>query len=83
MLLRGADPFSAQVNDLRLGLEIAVIHRVAQRLTHMLMWRDPLSERVHLGKAAFLRLGLVAVLQEGGRRAGQWFGVGPRRAQDA
>jgi hydroxysqualene synthase len=83
VLLRGADPFSAQINDLRLGLEVAVIHRVAERLTHMLMRRDPLSERVHLGTAGFLGLGLIAVLRECGRRTRQWFGVGPRRAQDA
>jgi hydroxysqualene synthase len=83
VLLRGADSFSVQVHDLRLGLEIAVIYRLAERLTHMLERRDPLSERVHLGKAGFLGLGLVAVGQECGRRAGLLIGVGARRAQDA
>ena len=83
VLLRGADPFSAQINDLRLGLEVAVIHRVAERLTQMLMRRDPLSERVHLGKAGFLGFGLLGMLKASGRRTGQAFGVGPRRAQDA
>jgi phytoene/squalene synthetase len=83
VLLRGADAFSVQVNDLRLGLEIAVIHRLAERLTHMLMRRDPLSERVHLGKVGFVGIGLLAVVQECGRRAGHLLGGGPRRAQDA
>jgi squalene synthase HpnC len=83
VLLRGADSFSVQVHDLRLGLEIAVIHRLAERLTHILMRRDPLSERVHLGKAGFAAIGLLATLRECGRRAGHLLGAGPRRAQDA
>jgi squalene synthase HpnC len=83
VLLGGADSFSVQVSDLRLGLEIAVIHRLAERLTQMLLRRDPLSERVHLGKAGFAGIGLLAVLQECGRRAGLLCGFGPRRPQDA
>src|SRR5262245_19057703 len=43
-LLCEADDFSTQVNDLRLGLEIAVICRIAHILMHTLMRRDPLSE---------------------------------------
>jgi squalene synthase HpnC len=83
VLLREADAFSALVNDMRLGLEIGVIHRVAQTLTRMLMRRDPLSERVHLGAPGFAALGLLAVAQGLGRRAGRLLGVGPRRPQDA
>ena len=37
----------------RLSLEISVIHTLAERIVQMLMLRDPLSEGVHLGKAAF------------------------------
>jgi squalene synthase HpnC len=82
-LLRQADDFSLQVTDLRFALEIAVIHRVAQRLTQVLKRRDPLSERVHLSKAQFAAVGLVGVLEGLGRRAGRWIGVRRQRPQDA
>ena len=39
--------------DLRLSLEIAAIHRLAVVLARGLTTRDPLSETVHHGKAAF------------------------------
>ena len=42
-----------QVKDLRLSLEVAAIERLARKLLHMLMRRDPLSEPVHLSKPAF------------------------------
>lgn len=41
------------IDDLRLSLEIAAIHRLAVVLTRGLLTRDPLSETVHHGKAAF------------------------------
>lgn len=61
-----------QVRDLRLGLETAVIARLAQKLVAMLMRRDPLHERVHLTKSGFLAcmlLGAAGGLIERGRRA--------------
>ena len=60
-LLAASDAFADQVRDTRLGLEIAVINRLAHRLTRLLMIRDPLSERVHLGapSVAALTLGTV------------------------
>jgi hydroxysqualene synthase len=61
-----------QVRDLRLGLETAVIARLAQKLIGLLLQRDPLSERVHLTKPGFLAcmlLGTGAGLFERGRRA--------------
>ena len=82
-LLRGAETFSTQVNDLRFGLEIAVIYRVARTLTQRLMQRDPLSERVHLNKAEFAGVGMLGVLEGLGRRAGRWMGAGRHSAQDA
>jgi squalene synthase HpnC len=82
-LLRQAEPFSALIHDRRLSLEVAVIHRVAVTLTRMLMRRDPLSERVHLGKAAFAGVGMIGVFEAIGRRAARWFGNGSHRAQDA
>jgi phytoene/squalene synthetase len=60
LLLREAEPFSAQINDLRLALEVSVIQRVARTLTGSLQMRDPLSERVHLSKLEYARVGLIA-----------------------
>lgn len=53
------------IDDLRLSLEIAAIHRLAVVLTRGLMERDPLSEKVHHGKAGFALTalgGIVATL---------------------
>jgi squalene synthase HpnC len=61
-LLGQAASFSAIIRDLRLGMEVAVIHALARRLVAMLTVRDPLSERVHLnapGVAAVATLGVV------------------------
>ena len=41
------------IDDLRLSLEIAAIHRLAVILARGLLDRDPLSEKVHHGKAGF------------------------------
>jgi squalene synthase HpnC len=46
-----------KIRDVRLGTEIAAIHALARRLAHDLESRDPLSERVHLGKAGFALVG--------------------------
>ena len=62
-LLDEAKPFSAQVTDLRLGLEIAVIQRLALTLRRMLLARDPLSQRVHLTKAGFAGLGAIGITE--------------------
>ena len=45
------------IRDVRLGAEIAAIHALARRLARYLESRDPLSERVHLGKAGFALVG--------------------------
>ncbi len=60
-LLQDAAPLALQVMDLRLGLEIAVIHRLALRLAAWLGQRDPLSERVHLTAGESAPLALLAV----------------------
>jgi squalene synthase HpnC len=75
-LLRQAAPFSALIDDRRLALEVAVIHRAALTLNRMLMRRDPLSERVHLGRAGFAGVGALAIVEGIGRRAARWFGAG-------
>ena len=82
-LLRRAEHFSTQVNDLRLGLEIAVIYRVAHVLTQRLSRRDPLSERVHLSKAEFAAVGIGGAVEGLLRRAGRWMGADRQSAQDA
>jgi squalene synthase HpnC len=46
-----------EIRDVRLGAEIAAIHALARRLARDLESRDPLSERVHLGKAGFALTG--------------------------
>jgi len=62
-LLRDAAPLSREVTDVRLSLEIAAIQTLAEHLAHRLATRDPLSERVHLGKMGFAALGGVGVIR--------------------
>jgi hydroxysqualene synthase len=68
-LLNEGRPLASQVQDFRLGLEIAVIQSFADRIVRMLKARDPLSERVHLGKGELLAFTLAAVAAETARRA--------------
>jgi hydroxysqualene synthase len=56
LVARGA-PLISQIQNVRLGAEIAAIHALARRLARDLENRDPLSERVHLGKAGFAWVG--------------------------
>lgn len=56
------------IDDLRLSMEIAAIHRLAVVLTRGLLERDPLSEKVHHGKAAFAMTALGGVLGTLARR---------------
>lgn len=61
-LLGTSRPFSTRINDTRLALEVAVIQTLAERLVGMLSRRDPLSERVHLGKLGVAGCGLLGLL---------------------
>lgn len=63
VLLQKAEPLSAQVNDFRLRLEISVIQNLARKLTALLMQRDPLSERVHLGTAGAAAAGAIGIIE--------------------
>jgi hydroxysqualene synthase len=78
LLLREAAPLARQTRDFRLGVECAVIHQVAQRLVDVLERRDPLSEPVHFGKFAFLRIAVFGGGKEAfgrlGRAAGRPLG---------
>jgi hydroxysqualene synthase len=75
-LLAESDGFSTLINDWRLGLEVSVINTLAHRLTRLLMTRDPLCERVHLGAPAVAGLTLAAAVTGTTRRLS-------RRAADA
>jgi phytoene/squalene synthetase len=70
-LLRESQPFSAQIENTRLAHEVAVIHIYARHIVALLQTRDPLSQRVHLGKAQFAFYGLGAVLINSLRRIGR------------
>jgi hydroxysqualene synthase len=80
-LLAEGDPFSAQIENTRLALEVAVIHSYARHIVALLQARDPLSERVHLSKAQFALYGLSAVIINSLRRIGRTRPV--RKPQDA
>lgn len=58
-LLRQSEPLPALVADRRLAMEISAIQTLARRLIALLRARDPLSEKVHLGKGQFLLVGLA------------------------
>jgi len=59
-LLEQSRPLAGMVGDTRLAMEIATIQALAERLIGLLLVRDPLSERVHLSKAAMLATALRA-----------------------
>lgn len=77
-LLRESRPFSAAIADMRLALEVAIIQAYAERLTAMLRVRDPLSERVHLGKAGTAGLGVVGLIRGATSRIGRVFSATPK-----
>lgn len=60
-LLAESSPFPAMIADLRLGLEVAVIQRLAEALVGKLRRLDPLADRVHAGKAEALALAAMGV----------------------
>jgi len=81
-LLHEAAPFSLMIDDLRLALEVAVIHKLAVDLTGRLMQRDPLSECVHHNKAEVAGLALTAALTALPRRAARRPSRAERKVQD-
>jgi squalene synthase HpnC len=68
-LLREGDTLELQVADGRVACEIAVIQTYARRIVQLLKARDPLSERVHLSKAAMAGLSLRGIAGAIWRRA--------------
>jgi squalene synthase HpnC len=68
-LLDQSRSLSAEVKDVRLGVEISVIQAFADRIVRLLKVRDPLSERVHLNPVELLAFSLGGVASEIIRRA--------------
>jgi squalene synthase HpnC len=68
-LLGESKRLSAEVRDLRLGVEIAVIQTFADKIVRMLKVRDPLSDRVHLSPVELLGQSLAGISAEMMRRA--------------
>ena len=68
-LLREGDALDLQVTDGRVACEIAVIQSFARQIVQLLKTRDPLSQRVHLGKPAMARLALGGIGRALWRRA--------------
>ncbi len=58
-LLAQSAGFARQIRDRRLGVEVAIIHRLAASLNRRLETRDPLSQRVH--HRPYEALGLAAL----------------------
>jgi hydroxysqualene synthase len=81
-LLRDAAPFAMLIDDLRLALEVAVIHKLAVNLVDRLMRRDPLSERVHHNAVEVACLGGAAVVAALPRRAARRPAGAQRKTQD-
>ena len=67
-LLGESRAFPSAINDMRLSLEVSVIQALAERLVLMLSLRDPLSERVHLGKAGVAGCAMLGLIQGLSRR---------------
>lgn len=81
-LLRDSRPFSSSIENSRLALEVAVIQTFAERLIALLVERDPLCERVHLGKLGVAGFGFLGLLWGATGRVGRVFAAG-HKPQDA
>jgi hypothetical protein len=81
-LLREAAPFAMMIDDLRLALEVSIIHKLASTLVRRLMQRDPLSEPVHLNAAEGACVAAAAMLTALPRRAARRPASAHRTVQD-
>jgi hydroxysqualene synthase len=68
-LLVESKPFSAEIRDFRLGLEVSVIQTFAEKIVRLLKVRDPLSERVHLSPVELLMHTAGGIASETAQRA--------------
>ncbi len=67
-LLAKSAGFAGQIADRGLSLEVAVIQRLAEKLTAMLRAHDPLCERVHLGKLEVAGVAALGLMRGASRR---------------
>jgi hypothetical protein len=74
-------PLADAIADSRLACEVAVIGSLARKLLALLKQRDPLADKVHLGRGTLMATMLGAVTKTLARRLvpGQ---ASQRRAQD-
>jgi hydroxysqualene synthase len=82
-LLGESDVFAVSIDDWRLGLEVAVINTLAHRLTRLLMARDPLSDRVHLGVPGVAGWTMLGILSGASRRLGRRIGATAQKPRGA
>jgi squalene synthase HpnC len=82
-LLNRAAPFSANIRDFRLGMEVAVIHALARRLVPILRARDPLSERVHLKAPGVAAVGTLGLIKGAAGRLGRMLGASRNNPRNA
>jgi hydroxysqualene synthase len=82
-LLCESDDFPVQINDWRLGLEVSVINTLAHRLTRVLMTRDPLRDRVHLGVPGVLGFTMAGIIGGASRRLGRRFSSASQKPRGA
>jgi squalene synthase HpnC len=63
IMLEDGSALPAQINDWRLSLEISAIVTLARHFLQLLQNRDPLSERVRLGKFGVAAVGALGVVK--------------------
>jgi hydroxysqualene synthase len=68
-LLNQGRPPAAEIRDMRLGLEVAVIQMFADKIVALLKVRDPLSETVHLKPLQLLGYSVAGITTEMLRRS--------------
>ena len=71
-LLDISRPFSGEIRDLRLALEVGAIQRLAESLTARLRGRDPLAQETHHSRLEALGVGLLGVGRTMAERVASW-----------
>ena len=67
-LLDQSEIFASRITGARLGCEVAVIQRLARRLSAILATRDPLRDKVHLSRGESVARAIAAIAAECGAR---------------
>ena len=69
-LLGQSQVFASRIAGFQLACEVAVIQRLARRLSAVLATRDPLRDKVHLSRAEALACAVAAITVQCGGRLG-------------